>query len=210
MQIIPDKLRVVLGHLEAASVMMALDLEPISVHVLLMAAEEITESYAERCGTKLFLSWKEIKASLPKQMAVEIHNARAKPYNFAKHADTDPHANYPGPSATDLYAVNALIWYATSENLLRLGLEPSPRMKLLQSICLIGVPDFFLDADLQMSKVLRTKIVLEFNHGMQDATRLGVHLNAAPELHEVLKRALALADSDILDTMLAGNNDWAK
>jgi len=115
-----SKLDIVERHLLASIQMIALEVNPISTHVIVMACEEMVLSLADARNVLLDFDYRiYIKDEFHKQYRYQVR----KPYNFFKHADKDPHQNYDGPDESDLSDVNEILTVMNVVGYTKLGGE---------------------------------------------------------------------------------------
>jgi hypothetical protein len=99
----PNKLEIASFHVDAAIRMIGRGINPYSVHLQVMASDEIIEAVAEArdvllpYGTKLRIKDKYRR---------EWFAAKRKAYNFVKHATRDPESKYDGPDRATLLRLN--------------------------------------------------------------------------------------------------------
>lgn len=90
-------------HITAAIQLMAVEANPYSTHVLVMAADEMILQVAEAKGIALTLDY---RIYIKDEYQTEYRRKVREAYNWFKHADRDANASYDGPSFRDLSQVN--------------------------------------------------------------------------------------------------------
>lgn len=86
-----SKIEIAYQHVRTALKLIALNSHAYSVHVLVMAADELIRSVAKHEGLTLQL---EIEAYIKPDRLKEYREAKNWAYNFFKHADRDPGAKF--------------------------------------------------------------------------------------------------------------------
>jgi hypothetical protein len=101
-----SKLDIIENHLLASIQMIALEMNPVSTHVIVMACEEMILGLAG--ARNVFLEF-DYRIYIKDESHKRYRKQLRKPYNFFKHADEDPHDNYDGPSEDELCDANELL-----------------------------------------------------------------------------------------------------
>ena len=113
-----SKLDIIENHLLASIQMIALEMNPVSTHVIVMACEEMILGLADARNVLLDFDYRiYIKDEFHKQYRKQVR----KSYNFFKHADEDPNDNYDGPSEDELCDVNELLTIMNAIGYKKLG-----------------------------------------------------------------------------------------
>ena len=136
-----SKLEIIERHLVASIQMIALEMNPISTHVVVMACEEMVLSLADANGVPLDFDY---RIYVKDEFHSQYRNKIRAPYNFFKHADRDPHANYEGPSEGDLSHANEIMTLMNAIGYTKLG--GSSRRELVQhfsALMMIRKPKMF-------------------------------------------------------------------
>jgi hypothetical protein len=157
MKSIPDKLRVAVAHLESAALLMAVDGDEKSIHVLIHASEELVRTYAENTGKPLAF---EFYGTIKVERRTEIYNLMRKAYNYFKHADKDAEVPYSGPDNHQLYTINSLLFHATVQNLLGLGVDPGRFVFINSQLCILEQPNLVHTSTDDAASLVRQLIAL--------------------------------------------------
>ena len=80
-----------------------MEADPRSIHVLVMAADEIISTYAKAAGKQLAL---DIDSAIRVDARKEWFRAKKRAYNYFKHADQDALVEYDGPNSEQLSELN--------------------------------------------------------------------------------------------------------
>jgi hypothetical protein len=113
-----SKLDVIGHHLIAAMQMIAIEANPISTHLLVMAADELIISLADARGVLLDHDY---RIYIQDEFHEQYRRHIRKPYNYFKHADRDAHEKYEGPPPKDLSVANELATALNVTGYLNLG-----------------------------------------------------------------------------------------
>src|SRR5690554_6209019 len=97
------KIDIIAEHITAAIQLIAIEANPYSTHVLVMAADEMVLQVAGARGIALTLDY---RIYIKDEYQSEYRKKAREAYNWFKHADRDPNAKYSGPSFKDLSQVN--------------------------------------------------------------------------------------------------------
>jgi hypothetical protein len=97
------KLQVVEAHLRTTAQLIAIEADPISTLLVVMAAEEMILSLARQKGTPL--RW-DYKLFVKDEYHKEWRDAQRKACNYFKHADRDAGVDYSGPPMAKLTWLN--------------------------------------------------------------------------------------------------------
>ena len=97
------KLAIAGEHIETAIFLIASGASPRSVHVLVMAAEEIVSQLLKHTGTAPLVDVDSVLTDKGKQVWAE---KKADVYNFLKHAHRDFREAYAGPDDKNLTELN--------------------------------------------------------------------------------------------------------
>jgi hypothetical protein len=100
-----DKLDVVRRHIETSIILLAMEGDAFSVHLLAHASDDMLFSIAEHRGLSLPHDY---KIHVKQEHQVEFKRLVKKHYNWAKHADRDPDALYEGPDVDALGGINEM------------------------------------------------------------------------------------------------------
>lgn len=92
-------------HIETCIKMMALGLDPVSTHVIVMASQEMLRSYAQATGAPLRFDEDDF---ILEHRRAEWRRAKVRAYNFFKHSDRDAGAVLPVEVVGGLPTVNEL------------------------------------------------------------------------------------------------------
>lgn len=99
------KIDIIAEHITAAIQLMAIEANPYSTHVLVMAADEMILQVAEARKVALTLDYRiYVKDEYHKDYRDQVRKA----YNWFKHADRDANDEYTGPSSKNLAQVNEI------------------------------------------------------------------------------------------------------
>lgn len=98
-----DKLDIVSRHTETAIVLMALEADVASTHVLVRAAEEMLGAIATKRGVRPAL---DLDSLVTPKEAKKIRLTLRQVYNWLKHADRDTDEAYSGPTPESLADLN--------------------------------------------------------------------------------------------------------
>jgi hypothetical protein len=98
-----SKLGVVAAHIRTAMQMIAIEADPISVHLPVMAAEEMILSIAKQRNVFLRTDFRHY---VKEEHHKEWRDATRKAYNYFKHADRDLGGYYSGPTFPKLKWLN--------------------------------------------------------------------------------------------------------
>lgn len=112
------KLDVARDHIETAVLLNALGADDKSVHLVVMAADELIRAYAKATGKTLSL---DIDAMIRDDAKKVWFAAKSKAYNYFKHADRDAEVEYDGPEGDKLTTLNDLTILMAVTNLRALG-----------------------------------------------------------------------------------------
>ena len=113
-----SKLDIIEHHLVASIQMIALGVNPISTHVIVMACEEMVLGIADTQGVVLDFDYRiYVKNEFHKKYRDQVR----RPYNYFKHADKDPDHNYDGPDENDLSDVNEILTVMNASGYKKLG-----------------------------------------------------------------------------------------
>ena len=102
-----SKKDVVQAHVQSAIQMVAINADPISVHLVIMACDEIQRTLAGQRGNRL--PWDEMVAIIP-EARHEYRKLRDRAYNFFKHARNDADKSL-DTQDLDLFAANELMLF---------------------------------------------------------------------------------------------------
>ena len=111
---IAPKLEVAKAHIETAVLLYAVNGDTRSIHLLVMAAEEVIRTYAKATGQSLKL---DIDEMIRPEKRREWIAAKNKAYNYFKHADRDAEIAYDGPAKDNLERLNEMTIVQASVNL---------------------------------------------------------------------------------------------
>jgi hypothetical protein len=100
------KLHMIGHHITAAIQMIAMEANPFSTHVIVMAAHEMIFDVAEKRG--VFLEW-DPEDYIKDEHLPQFRKLWNKAYNYLKHADWDSEEPYDGPAPKDLRSVNEFL-----------------------------------------------------------------------------------------------------
>ncbi len=92
-------------HIVSAIQLLAIDANPFSTHLIVMAAEEMIRQVATARNVLLAADY---RIYIKDEYQNEYLNRMRKAYNWFKHADRDAHSSYGGPTQSDLARVNEM------------------------------------------------------------------------------------------------------
>jgi hypothetical protein len=113
-----SKLDIIEHHLVASIQMIALGVNPISTHVIVMACEEMVLGIADTQGVVLDFDY---RIYVKNEFHEKYRDQVRRPYNYFKHADKDPDHNYDGPDENDLSDVNEILTVMNASGYKKLG-----------------------------------------------------------------------------------------
>jgi hypothetical protein len=113
-----SKLEIVERHLMASIQMIALEINPITTHVIAMACEEMVLSLAD--ANKVYLDH-DYRIYIEDEFHKQYRRKIREPYNLFKHADEAPRTIYDGPSENDLRTVNEIVTMMNASGYRSLG-----------------------------------------------------------------------------------------
>lgn len=153
-----SKLEIVERHVIASIQMIALEINPISTHVIVMACEEMILSLADANSILLDQDYRiYVEDEFHKQFRRKVR----EPYNYFKHADQEPHGNYEGPDEDDLRAVNEIITMMNASGYRSLGGKNiSEPIKAFGSAMLLKNPKLFRAHWIEANPLLK-KLIAE-------------------------------------------------
>ena len=131
------KLAVAKAHIDTAALMIAMDADPRSVHLLVMAAEELVRSYCKKTGKTLQL---DIDGMMRAELRKEWFASKHKAYNYFKHADRDAEKPYSGPGRGNLITLNDMMILQAAINLPKLGVELASHVGWVWRAALVAHP----------------------------------------------------------------------
>jgi hypothetical protein len=135
-----SKLDVIEHHLLASIQMIAVDVNPISIHVIVMACEEMISSFAEAKNVLLNFDY---RVYIEDEFHQQYRALVRKPYNYFKHADRDADLAYDGPSLDDLSDANELMTMMNVIGYKELGGPPHAWVKMYTATRLMKNPHLF-------------------------------------------------------------------
>jgi hypothetical protein len=98
-----SKTDIIRQHITAAIQMLAVEANPFSTHLVVMAGEEMIRQVA---GARNIPLTADFRIYIKDEYHVEYLQKVRKAYNWFKHADRDAEASYDGPAPCDLARVN--------------------------------------------------------------------------------------------------------
>jgi hypothetical protein len=130
---------VVRHHIIATAQLMAVEASPYSIHVLVMATEEMIRKIAASRGKQLSADYRIfIKDEFQQEYLTKLREA----YNWFKHADRDADASYAGPSAAELAKLNDIQTLLNIRGLLELGEATSPIFGIISLVITTKYPEY--------------------------------------------------------------------
>lgn len=132
-----QKLEVAKAHIETAALMIGVGGDTRSIHVLLMAGEELIYSFTRATGGTLKF---DLDQRIRPERRREWLAAKNKAYNFFKHADRDAEVDYSGPSEEQLATLNQLTIVFAVANLPALGIKLAPHVDWVWRAAIVAMP----------------------------------------------------------------------
>jgi hypothetical protein len=135
-----SKLDVVGAHLHTALQMIAIEADPISTHLPVMAAEEMILSLADHKNIQL--RW-DYRIFVKDKHHRDWRDAQRKSYNYFKHADRDHSADYTGPAPEKLEWLNEVQTLMNADGYVKLGGTWNPHLSAYAAWMMVRYPTLF-------------------------------------------------------------------
>ncbi|UYQ70648.1 hypothetical protein OF122_11240 [Pelagibacterium flavum] len=166
---VPHKLSIAFDHVRMAILLTAVGGDVKSIHLLVMAATDIISAYAAETGAELSV---DIDAHIKPESRKVWFKAKKRAYNFFKHADLDPTAEYDGPDAEKLAWLNDAGLIQAITNLRGLGLQLTPSMQWFWRAALVLMPQIIVWDEMPEAKIEFDKMVDQYGFSRTDMLQM--------------------------------------